>query len=316
MKNMRRLIIFAFFTLIFTNHVDGSSLNPVLQDAFVTGVESWSDNGEVMIVLPLYQPAQLIVKKKTGWVANRLKEVGHFYILSHKGDRFAFLNSGNLYISTLQNKPVIISKASETTMSWSPDDKWLAYANGNDIWIVSSNLKEKKKVATAENASYPQWTGSGKDLIFFGIDKSIKGNTKRIIWIANIETGEIRKINDNLNFYYGGWTFWRDLIPIRDINSNDMMLLSIDGTVTRLTNNGVPRHFVRYDENGLYCKDGKRNLLLIKDDSQQVLMTGVDYVSISPNKKYIAYAVMDKFYIDDFNGLQKSANSKIEVNNN
>lgn len=290
-------IIFISFLLVSLN-VYGFNPTKVIEGVFIYEI-IWAPNGEMMIVKPNYDSPYLVYKKKNIWNVKSLglSMYSKFFVWSNKSDKFIFWNEGNLYIQQIGDKPVLFCKASESKASWSPDDKWISYSYNDNIWIMQFNNKQKIKITkrSIKGASYPQWKNL-KTIIFYG-DKPKQGST---IWKVDLNTGSPKMISNKIDCYYSGWSIGSSGIPIIDIESLDIKLLSYNGKVNNLTTNGNGidgKVFVRYSNGSLFYLDNYRNLVHVKNKKNRVLMSKVDRASISPDGKYLAYTSNKEFYI-------------------
>jgi len=73
---------------------------------------------------------------------------------------------------------------------WSPDGKWLAYADANDLWVVSSEGGRPHRVTTSTDyEASPAWSSDGRHLIY----QSGRGNTLAL-WRVAIDGGEPERL--------------------------------------------------------------------------------------------------------------------------
>lgn len=243
----------------------------------------------------------MIYKKEDNWYTQPLglSIYSKFFVWSNKGDKFLYWDKGNIYIYQFNKNPVLLCEATESTASWSLDDKWILFSYNDNIWMMQNDNKQKVKVTkkSIKEASYPQWIDS-KTIMFYG-NKPKQGST---IWKVDLGTGEPKMINNQIDCYYSGWPIEPNGIPFIDIDSFDIKLLSYNGKVRDLTINGNGidgKTFVRYHNDSLFYIDNYRNLILVnvKNMDNRVVMKEVDRASISPDGKYLAYTSGKKFYI-------------------
>jgi len=302
MYRLKVILLMALALLIaFQANIHAAAPRQLLKDTTIDEV-AWAPNELKFIAKPFRDPAYLISRKNNTWeiMPLHIRENAKFFTWAHKSYQLLFWKDGNLFYSKLvdmASDAVLVAKTAETEPSWSPDDKYFAYISDNNVWICSTDLKQKKKVTkrAVNEAIYPQWSNSGKDIIFQGAYKD--GYT---IYKVNVATGETKVINDKLRCVYYKLQTWNDQILVIDETTYDFKVVTLDGKVGNVTNDGVSgRNIVQYGPNGLYFTDIGRNLCKLVKGSPRLVMKEVDYASVSPRGTYLTYSVSDKFYIAD-----------------
>lgn len=280
------------------------ALNPrLILKAMTVGEVSWHPNEQKFVAKPFNQPTYLIYKIGNAWQIKPTYLTGDVKLFkwSHRGDQLLYWKEGNLYLTKLQDfgdvgdDSVLLNKAAESAASWSPDDKYLTYISDNQVWICTPDSKYRQKITNQEvkEANAPQWSNSGKDIIFQGAYKD--GYT---IWKVNIKSGETKVINPGLQCTYSKWQLWNDQVLVIDDTTSDFKVLTLNGKITSLTKDGVSgRNIIYYGPAGFYYTDTNRKLFKLVNGAPKLIINGEDFVSLSLLGKVLSYSVADKFYL-------------------
>ncbi len=299
---MRRskIIFLMVFMVMLAIQADIHAFNSrlALKDMAV-GEVSWKNERE-LIAKPYGDPTYQLVKVNTTWEIRPLhiRDNTKFFKWSHKRDKLLYWRNGNLLLTKLEkmgSDSVLVGKTAETEPCWSPDDKYFTYIRDNHVWICTTNLKTKKRVTkkAVNEAIYPQWTNSGKEIVFQGAYKN-----SYTLWKVNVKTGETKVINDKLKCLYYKWQMWNDKIVVIDENTFDIKQLSLTGELSNLTRDRVAgRTIIQYNADGIYYTDNSRNLFQLANGSAKLILKEVDYACISPSGNSLAYAKDNQFYI-------------------
>lgn len=295
------LMIVLVFVVAFQTNIQALNSRLVLKEMTV-GEVSWHPNEQMFVAKPFNQPTYLIYKIGNAWQIRPTYITGNvkFFKWSHRGDQLLYWKDGNLYLAKLQGfgdvgDSALLAKASESAANWSPDDKYLAYISDNHVWICTPDLKHRQKITNqaVKEANAPQWSNSGKDIIFQGVYKD--GYT---MWKVNIKSGETKVINTGLQCTYSKWQLWNDRILVMDDTTSDFKVLTFNGKTVSLTKDGVSgRNIVYYGPAGLYYTDTNRKLFKLENGSPKLIINGEDFACLSLLGKVLSYSVVEKFYL-------------------
>lgn len=295
-----KVIFLMIFVVMFTFQANIHAINSrvVLKDMAV-GEVSWKNEQE-LVAKPYGDPTYMLVKVNSIWEIRPLhiRDNSKFFKWSNKRDKLLYWKNGNLLLTKLEkmgSDSLLSAKTTETEPSWSPDDKYFAYVVDNNIWVGTSDLKTKRRVTkkAVNEANYPQWTKSGKEIVFQGAYKN-----SYTMWKVNVKTGETKVINSKLGCLYYKWQMWNDNIVVIDETTFDFKQLSLTGKITNLTKDGVAgRSIMQYNQDGIYYTDNSRNLFKLANGASKLILKEVDYASISPSGKLLAYAKDNQLYI-------------------
>jgi hypothetical protein len=299
MRRMNIIFLMVFVIMLaFQANIHAFNSRVVLKDVSV-GEVAWKNERE-LLAKPYGDPTYLIVKVNNVWEIRPLhiRDDSKFFRWSHKRDQLLYWKDGRLLLTKLEkmgSDSALSSKTIETEPSWSPDDKYFAYISDNHVWISSANLKTKKRITrkAINDAIYPQWTSSGKEIVFQGAYKN-----SYTMWKVDVKTGETKIINDKLRCLFYKWQMWNDNIVVIDETTFDFKLLSLNGKISNLTKDGVAgRSIIQYNADGVYYTDNSRNLWILANGAAKLILSEVDYACISPSGNSLAYAKDNQFYI-------------------
>lgn len=299
---MRHKIVLAimFFMIMLSFQANIYSINSqlVLKDMAV-GEVAWKTEGE-LIAKPYGGSTYQLVKKNNLWEIRPLhiRDDAKFFKWSHQRDKLLYWKNGNLLYTKLikmGSDTELVAKTAETEPSWSPDDKYFAYIADNHVWVCTADLKKKRRVTkkAVNEANYPQWTKSGKEIVFQGAHKN-----SYTMWKVDVKTGETKIINDKVSCLYYKWQMWNDNIVVVDESTFDIKRLSLNGKVSNVTKDGIAgRSIIQYNQDGIYYTDNSRNLFRLANGTSKLILKGVDYACVSPSGKLLAYAKDNQLYI-------------------
>lgn len=291
-------LIVLMMMLAFQANIQAMNSQVALKDMSV-GEVAWKNEGE-LVAKPYGDPTYLLVKVGKIWEIRPLhiREDSKFFEWSHHRDKLLYWKNGKLLFTKLVkmgSDTELVSEAAETEPSWSPDDKYFAYIVDNHVWICTADLKTKRRVTkkAVADANYPQWTKSGKEIVFQGANKN-----SYTLWKVDVKTGETKIINDKLSCLYYKWQMWNDNMVVIDESTFDFKLVTLDGKVSNLTKDGIAgRSIIQSNQDGVYYTDNSRNLFLLANGTSKLIIKGVDYACVSPSGKILAYAKDNQFYI-------------------
>lgn len=299
MRRSKVILLMIFVIMLaFQANIHAINSRVVLKDMSI-GEVAWKNEQE-LVAKPYGDPTYLLVLINTTWEIRPLhiRDNAKFFRWSNKRDKLLYWKNGNLLFTKLEkmgSDSLLSSKATETEPSWSPDDKYFAYVVDNNIWIGTADLKTKRRVTkkTVNEANYPQWTKSGKEIVFQGAYKN-----SYTMWKVDVKTGDTKVINDKLGCLYYKWQMWNDNIVVIDENTFDFKQLSLTGKISYLTKDGIAgRSIIQYNQDGIYYTDNSRNFFKLANGTPKIILKGVDYASISPSGKLLAYAKDNQLYI-------------------
>jgi Tol biopolymer transport system component len=284
--------------LVFQANIHAMSSRVVLKDMSV-GEVAWKNEQE-LIAKPYNDPTYMLVKVNSTWEIRPLHIRGDakFFKWSNKRDKLLYWRNGDLFLTKLVkmgSDSLFSDKTTETELSWSPDDKYFAYVMNNNIWICTGDLKTKRRVTKkpVNETNYPQWTKSGKEIVFQGAYKN-----RYTMWKVDVKTGETKVINSKLGCLYYKWQMWNDKIVVIDETTFDLKQMSLTGKISNLTKDGkAGRSIIQYNQDGIYYTDNSRNLFKLANGVSKLILKEVDYASISPSGKLLAYAKDNQLYI-------------------
>jgi hypothetical protein len=299
---MRRskILIFMIFVvmLAFQANIQAMNAQLALKDMSV-GEVAWRSDQE-LIAKPYGDPTYQLVKKPNIWEIRPLhiRDNSKFYKWSNKRDKLLYWKNGSLLLTKLEkmgSDSLLSSKTAETESNWSPNDKYFAYVVGKHIWISTPDLKIKKRITkqAVNEINCPLWINSGQEIVFQGAYKD-----NYTFWRVNVKTGETKIINDKVSCLYYKWQMWNDNIVFVDQTTFDFKQMSLTGKISNVTKDGISgRTIIQYNQDGIYYTDNSRNLYRLANGTSKLIVKGIDYASVSPSGKMLAYAKDNQFYI-------------------
>lgn len=299
---MRRskITVLMIFLIMLAFQADIHAINSrvVLKDMAV-GEVAWKNEQE-LIAKPYGDPTYQLVKANSTWEIRPLhiRDNVKFFKWSNKRDKLLYWKNGKLLLTKLEkmgSDSLLISEITETEPSWSPDDKYFTYIIDNHVWICTSDLKKKRRITKKpiNEANCPQWTSSGKEIVFQGAYKN-----SYTMWKVNVKTRETKVINDKLRCLYYKWQMWKGNMVVIDETTFDLKQVSLTGKISNLTRDGVAgRNIIQYNQDGIFYTDNGRNLFKLANGTSKLIVKEVDYASVSPSGKLLAYAKDNQLYI-------------------
>lgn len=182
--------------------------------------------------------------------------------VSPDGKQVAFIVRGEVFVTSADygtTKQITHTPAAETGLSFSPDNRTLAYASERDgHWQLYLAKIEREEEANFPNAtlikeevllpsatierSYPQFSPDGKELAFI--------EDRKKLMVVNLDTKKVRQVTDGSTWYStaGGFDYewspdgkWFTLSFIgnkHDPYADIGLVSSAGGEITNLTNSG------------------------------------------------------------------------------
>lgn len=229
-------------------------------------------------------------------------------MLFHESYEASDAPSGTIYIRNIDGSPAI-RLASGAPSSFSPDGKWVAGINGDDMILVPTGAGEIKKISTMLKLPFPTaFLPNGKQLLVYGREK---GKGVRF-YVMDLSNGHFRPVTPELGLsniddvkrlsYNGEFFFLNDLNQeffIYPIEEGERSVIpgilegelpfqwSADSRSVFVCNAKFPMQVFKVD-----VKTGKRMLftqLLLSDYSG---IESVDSVRISPDESSYAYSYL------------------------
>jgi len=181
---------------------------------------------------------------------------------SPDGKQIAFISRGEVFVTSVDyatTKQITHTSAAEQGLSFSPDNRTIAYASErNGIWELylakiereeeknfpnATIIREEVLIPSSKNErSYPQFSPDGKELAFI--------QDRRQLMVVNLATKKIRQITDGTLWHSTGGSFdyqwspdgkWFTLCFIGNKHDpySDIGIVSAQGgPITNLTNSG------------------------------------------------------------------------------
>jgi outer membrane protein OmpA-like peptidoglycan-associated protein len=177
--------------------------------------------------------------------------LGNVPVYSHKGDRIAFSYNGDIWVMDADgtNLATVVSDHHSWSPSWSPDDRRLAYVNGNpshtNVWVTDVDDRDTYQVTDLQDAwaGRPRFGQSGKVIYFV---RSQKESDQ----VASVPAEVSEPLADSTPITKGdhfmGLELAPDLMKLVFVGSEDsgdswdLYMANIDGSrLQRLTHSGM-----------------------------------------------------------------------------
>ncbi len=135
-------------------NADGSGVTPLIPGLLVAPAAWAPDGNRLALVVQNGNASDVVVIGADGSGARGLTTTGNVSGVSwSSGGTIAFLAGGRPFVVNPDGtglRPLVETSIAYRAVAWSPDAKWLAFANGTEIWVSNAQGSDVRSVGSTE----------------------------------------------------------------------------------------------------------------------------------------------------------------------